>query len=274
MYLLSDFLLWLYTTLLLFSFLTWVAAWQNQQNDWPAQLRLRSACPGHPPSLIRVFAVHMKNPWVISFPLSAQRRQWSDWADAQAYLSLCWVHRWFCCFCCVQAHTSDRIVLSWRFVKFQGCYKGGQIFKKKKNFFCWSWLCTSLFMCLKLIIWPHHECFSYFCGSLQFASAPNPHPLWPTNQISLHSASVAKMSVTYSSDWVWHVSQCRLSPTAIIIMIIILITILSKEDYIFSPQTNLTNDPQMIYSQWRISWDHWNTIDLSLVFIISELCYW
>ena len=29
--------------------------------------------PGHPPSLIRVFAVHMKKAWVFSYPLSAQR---------------------------------------------------------------------------------------------------------------------------------------------------------------------------------------------------------
>ena len=30
--------------------------------------------PGDPPSLIRVFAVRMKKAWVISYPLSAQRR--------------------------------------------------------------------------------------------------------------------------------------------------------------------------------------------------------
>ena len=30
--------------------------------------------PGHPPCLIRVFAVHMKKAWVLSYPLSAQRR--------------------------------------------------------------------------------------------------------------------------------------------------------------------------------------------------------
>ena len=30
--------------------------------------------PGHPPSLIRVFAVHMKKAWFLSYPLSAQRR--------------------------------------------------------------------------------------------------------------------------------------------------------------------------------------------------------
>ena len=37
--------------------------------------------PWHPPSLIRVFAVRMKKAWVLSYPLSAQRRRWSDWAD-------------------------------------------------------------------------------------------------------------------------------------------------------------------------------------------------
>ena len=46
--------------------------------------------PGHPPSLIRVFAVRMKKPWVLSYALSAHRRLWSDWTDAQADLSLRW----------------------------------------------------------------------------------------------------------------------------------------------------------------------------------------
>ena len=50
--------------------------------------------PG-PPSLIRVFAVRMKKAWVLSYPLSAQRRLWSNWADAQADLSLRWVHTHF-----------------------------------------------------------------------------------------------------------------------------------------------------------------------------------
>ena len=44
--------------------------------------------PGHPPSLIGVFALRMKKAWVLSYPFSAQRRLWSDWADAQAELSL------------------------------------------------------------------------------------------------------------------------------------------------------------------------------------------
>ena len=43
--------------------------------------------PGHLPSLIRVFTVRMKKAWVLSYPLSAQRRLWSDWADTR----LIWV---------------------------------------------------------------------------------------------------------------------------------------------------------------------------------------
>ena len=42
------------------------------------------------PRLIRVFAVRMKKAWVLSYPLSAQQRLRSDWADAQADLSLRW----------------------------------------------------------------------------------------------------------------------------------------------------------------------------------------
>ena len=54
--------------------------------------------PGHLPSLIRVFAVCMKKAWVLSCPLSAQRILWSDWADAQADLSLRWAHSHFVSF--------------------------------------------------------------------------------------------------------------------------------------------------------------------------------
>ena len=71
----------------------WVAIWQNQQNDCaPSE---DSDQPGHSPSLIKVFAVRMKKAWVFSYPLSTQRRLWSDWADAQADLSLRWVHTHF-----------------------------------------------------------------------------------------------------------------------------------------------------------------------------------
>ena len=62
--------------------------------------------PGHPPSLIRVFAVRMKKPSVLSYSLSAQRRIWSDWADAQACLSLRW-RTFFCWFCRLPAQYRD-----------------------------------------------------------------------------------------------------------------------------------------------------------------------
>ena len=62
--------------------------------------------PGHPSSLISVFAVRMKKAWVLSYPLSAQRRLWPDWADAQADLSLRWAHMPFCWFCHEAAHLS------------------------------------------------------------------------------------------------------------------------------------------------------------------------
>ena len=68
----------------------WATTWQNQQSDCaPSE---DSDQPGHPPSLIRVFAVRMKKAGVLSYPLSAQRRLWSDCADAQADLSLRWAH--------------------------------------------------------------------------------------------------------------------------------------------------------------------------------------
>ena len=64
----------------------WAATWQNQQNDCaPSE---DSDQPWHPPSLIRVFAGCTKKAWVLSYPLNAQQRLWSDWADAQADLSL------------------------------------------------------------------------------------------------------------------------------------------------------------------------------------------
>ena len=40
----------------------------------------------------------MKKAWVLSYPLSAQWRLWSDWVDAQADLSLRWAHTHFVAF--------------------------------------------------------------------------------------------------------------------------------------------------------------------------------
>ena len=74
-----------------------------EHNEPPRDKTNKMACahsedsdqPGHPPSLIRVFAVRMKKAWVLSYPLSAQQRLWSDWADAQIDLSLRWAHSHF-----------------------------------------------------------------------------------------------------------------------------------------------------------------------------------
>ena len=75
----------------------------NLRNEPPHDKTNKMTCapgkdsdqPGHLPNLIRVFAVRMKKAWVLSYPLSAQRRLKSDWVDAQAGLSLHWVHGHF-----------------------------------------------------------------------------------------------------------------------------------------------------------------------------------
>ena len=55
-----------------FTTFIWTATWLNQQNDCaPSE---DSDQLGHLPSLIRVFSVRMKKHWILSYPLSAQRR--------------------------------------------------------------------------------------------------------------------------------------------------------------------------------------------------------
>ena len=99
--------------------------------------------PGHPPSLIRAFAVCMTKAWVLSYPLSAQRRLiklggcpgWSEsslrtvvlflsWGGSYAWSSFkslaigccscagAWFCRYFCVFahmCCVKENQTRRI---------------------------------------------------------------------------------------------------------------------------------------------------------------------
>ena len=71
----------------------WATAWQNQQIDLCAQRTLRSAWA------CAVFAGCLKKAWVLSYPMSAQRRLWLDCTDAPADLCVRWAHmsfRWFC----------------------------------------------------------------------------------------------------------------------------------------------------------------------------------
>ena len=66
----------------------WAATWQNQHSDCaPSE---DSDQPGHPPSLIRVFAVCLMGSQGPKLSSCRQGRLWSDWADVQADLS----HRW------------------------------------------------------------------------------------------------------------------------------------------------------------------------------------
>ena len=51
--------------------------------------------PGHPPSLIRVFTVHLKIDRILSYSLSVQWRLWSDWASA--HCRLIWVFAGLAC---------------------------------------------------------------------------------------------------------------------------------------------------------------------------------
>ena len=60
-----------------------------------AQRRLRSAWAS---AQSDHFAVRIKKAWTLSYPLRAQPSLWSDWADAQADLSLRWAHSHIVCF--------------------------------------------------------------------------------------------------------------------------------------------------------------------------------
>ena len=139
--------IWLYWFLIIALFKIWAATWQNQQNECaPSE---DSDQPGHPTSLIRVFAVRMKKPWIISYPMSTERRFWSDWADAQADLSLRWAHTHFVGF-----------VLSWLiYFAYNYVEKSLYMFKYKVNkpfFVDLSVTCFSLMM----LVWPDHWPYS------------------------------------------------------------------------------------------------------------------
>ena len=89
---------------------TWAATWQNQQSDYaPSE---DSDQPWHAPSLIRVFADRTKKVWLLNYPLSAQRRLWSDWPDAQADLSLRWAHNHFVGFVMSRLAFSSNITIN------------------------------------------------------------------------------------------------------------------------------------------------------------------
>ena len=79
----------------------WAAACQNQQNYLCAQRRLRS--PGHQPVWSES---SFCTQWVAKDPsfLHEASKDWSDWTDIQADLSLRWAHMPFCWFFHEAAH--------------------------------------------------------------------------------------------------------------------------------------------------------------------------
>ena len=80
----------------------WATTWQNQQNERaPSE---DSDQPGHTPSLNRVFALRMKKAWVLGYPMSAQRRLWSDWGWCPGWSESSLGTHSFCWFCQVAAH--------------------------------------------------------------------------------------------------------------------------------------------------------------------------
>ena len=71
----------------------WLCALRRLRSAWASAQSADQ--PGHPPSLIRVFAVRMKKAWVLSYPQSAQRRLGLDWANSKVDPSLRWAHTHF-----------------------------------------------------------------------------------------------------------------------------------------------------------------------------------
>ena len=96
----------------------WAASWQNQQNGCaPSE---DSDQPGHP--VWSVFPVHMKKAWILSYPLSAQRRLRCPVWSWSLILTLCWAHIHFvgfvmrqlrCSLHCVLAFYKIRILWWW-----------------------------------------------------------------------------------------------------------------------------------------------------------------
>ena len=82
----------------------------DKTNKMTCASREDSGQPGHPPSLIRVFAVRMKKPWALSYPLSAQRRLIRQ-GECPGYLSLHWAHISFCWFCRAVAHLMTTVMI-------------------------------------------------------------------------------------------------------------------------------------------------------------------
>ena len=105
----------------------WTATWQNQQCVCaPSE---DSDQPGHSPSLIRGFAVHMKKAWVLNYSLSAQRRLRSAWASSDESDQTGQVPRLICVF----AGCITLLVLSFRSSSIEETVKNHHLFASTRD---------------------------------------------------------------------------------------------------------------------------------------------
>ena len=146
----------------------WAVTCQNQQNEFaPSE---DSDQPGHPPCLIRVFAVCMKKHWVFSYTLSAQQKLWSDWADAQAAIESSLGTHSFCWFCHVAAQLYNVHVYSSKVAMLHPIQ--GPFFHDSKHLYMNShWICAhfaqfSLRLCTQEMVQPE--------PNLKYPGTPEP----------------------------------------------------------------------------------------------------
>ena len=148
----------------------WAATWQNQQSEYaPSE---DSDQPGHPPSLIRVFAVRMKKPWVLSYPLSAQRKLWSDWVDANSDLSLRWAHTHFVGFVMLRLNYEfDLFIQLFQESNVITSHNFQHIYRKPIYFCCYKFSCFADGMSVRDIYFSRFSSLSiYFHENICFAN--------------------------------------------------------------------------------------------------------
>ena len=80
-------------------FHTYLSRLKTEPTKWSVRPARTQPQPGHPPSLISLRSTLNGYSWRPNVSSCGQRRLWSDWADAQADLSLRWAHLPFCWLC-------------------------------------------------------------------------------------------------------------------------------------------------------------------------------
>ena len=116
----------------------WATPWQNQQNGVCAQGTLTSAQSDQSSLCAQ---------WVAKDPgfLHADSEDWSDWVDAQADLSLCWVHMPFCWLWHEVAHILNYAEAGTTTMYINENNKKEHVIMKKRNIYDYKWMTTRKF---------------------------------------------------------------------------------------------------------------------------------